>query len=560
MSDTVKQQSRAYSSVLDISPHLTVIAATVLSFLRTGYMPVDENNIYHVPILLRSFDLPQFADDAFIQSLRNFASGFWIVFSGAGNLVDAKLFLATWLVITHFAFLAAALHFARSLGFSDRRLLNIYLLILSLAGPLVGITVGGGGIMLHYFTHSELANAFVLFGFSYAIRGSHGHAAVATAITFFLNAFMAVWMILPLCFLAIYQIQTRMISFRALVVRGTAGSLLGAIFLLPPLINVFSNRQLLTVPSFSFRQFLWDFYPFHFFLHSNSGLHLANLLCAVAVIFVICRYLGSQMTPLRLLTGGMIAVLLIGTIIPLLTDSRMILNLHLIRSAVVVIFLFAIAAALLVAKWITAPENASSALFGWAICVALMPLQLGAVMVLVLLLFYRVLAAGALAPQGSASNGPRLFLCFAPIMAFFVFHNLYDHYSDQLRKVASEAQWERVGAWAEKALPAEATFMIMPDHNATGAALGFGYTSERRQIFAYKYGAAVLWSPAYFTVWDRNMTRREVLETPQDKLSYVAGSGADYLGTECDPALGNPVHQDGDSCLYAIASPVGQVR
>ncbi|MGY5803390.1 hypothetical protein ACXHMN_18835 [Rhizobium sp. LEGMi12c] len=552
--------SPRYVSLFEISPHLTVLVATILSFIRTGYLPIDNNNIYHLPILLRSFDQPQFADDAFIQSLRNFASGFWILFSGAGHIINVKLFLGGWLLITHWAFLAAALHLAESLGFRDRKLLNVYLLIVSIAGPFIGVTVGGGGVMLHYFTHSELANASLLFGFSFAMRGGYGHAAVATALTFFLNAFMAVWMIWPLCFLAIYQMRNGAISLRALLVRGTMGSAIGLIFLLLPIANMLSSRQLFIAPPFPYRQFLRDFYPFHFFLESNGNLALINLLCAVVATFAACRILGRQAKPLCILAWGAIAVLVIGTMVPLWTDSRTILNLHLIRSAVVIIIFFGVAASLLAAKWLTESEGASLKLYGWAACAALMPLQFSAALVLALSTFYRMTGNKASSQAGHVPTAQRMLFWFVPIVALLILPSIYLVNRDNVMVAGNNAEWERLGEWAKEFLPQKASFMVMPSRNASGAALGFEYTSDRRQIFADKYGAAVLWSPAYFNEWDHHMRQRKVISTPRDKLDYAVSNGADYLGTECDQVFGNPIHQDGGSCLYALTQPVASMR
>ena len=79
--------------VLDLPHWMLIAAVTVISFLYSGYSPVFNNNIYHIPLLLESYDLPQFSGDAFIQSLRHFSSGFWILFAGAGQVVGVKLFL-----------------------------------------------------------------------------------------------------------------------------------------------------------------------------------------------------------------------------------------------------------------------------------------------------------------------------------------------------------------------------------------------------------------------------------------------------------------------------------
>ncbi len=194
------------SHILDLPHWILIAAVTVISFLYSGYSPLFYNSIYHIPLLLESYDLPQFSGDPFVQSLRHFSSGFWILFSGAGHVIDVKLFLTVGLVVTRLAFFMAALHLASSFGLRDRRVLNLFLLLLCVSQWTYGYTAGDGGILLNYFTHSELANASLLVGLSFALRQRYGAAAIATCLTFFLNAFMAVWMVPPLAMLAGYQL------------------------------------------------------------------------------------------------------------------------------------------------------------------------------------------------------------------------------------------------------------------------------------------------------------------------------------------------------------------
>lgn len=56
---------------------LLAIAATgaLISLCLTGHLFGIANNIFHLPILASLFDERQYADDAFIQSLRYFAAG-----------------------------------------------------------------------------------------------------------------------------------------------------------------------------------------------------------------------------------------------------------------------------------------------------------------------------------------------------------------------------------------------------------------------------------------------------------------------------------------------------
>lgn len=538
--------------ILSWHPYSVVLLATVLSFLRTGYLPIDNNNVYHLPILMNSFALPQFASDPFIQSLQHFSSGFWIVFTGAGEIVNPKLFLAFWLAATHLSLLAAALHLARSFGFHERRVLNIYVLLLAMAACLQGTTVGGAGVMLNYFTHSELANAPLIFGFSYAVRGRYAQAAIATALTFFLNAFMAVWMILPLCFLAAYQLRAGAISWRALMVRGLLGSLIGGVLLVPPLLNVLSNHQILEAPVFSYRRFLRGFYPAHFFLDGNSWLEVVALAAAALSCFLAAAQLGRQANALRHLAGGASALLVIGAAAPLVTDSALVLNLHLIRSAVMIMMLSTFAVALLAAAWMAAPDRAV-AFRGLTLAIALVAVWFSAAFACVLFAFYR--AANRLGKDEDRQGKHTVaIVALCTIAAMTVIFLSYPTYLYQRKNLEVSHEWQALGSWADHQLPPDTKFLIWPKRLPEIAALGFEYTSRRQQIFATKFGAAVMWSPAYFDIWDGSRQLRRKSATSQDILAYASTHGAAYLGTDCDPVFGEIVHQEGDSCVYAVSN------
>src|SRR5271166_636270 len=58
---------------------LLLVAAigTGLSVVVQGFFFGKINNVYHIPIVLKLFDSPQFANDPFYQSLRNFTSLVW---------------------------------------------------------------------------------------------------------------------------------------------------------------------------------------------------------------------------------------------------------------------------------------------------------------------------------------------------------------------------------------------------------------------------------------------------------------------------------------------------
>ena len=76
---------------------------------------------------------------------------------------------------------------------------------------------GDGGLFINYFTHSELANATNLLAIWCAARGRFTEAFACNGVTFFLNAFMAVWNAVPLGLIAILLLVRREIGWRTLL-------------------------------------------------------------------------------------------------------------------------------------------------------------------------------------------------------------------------------------------------------------------------------------------------------------------------------------------------------
>lgn len=545
------------TGVLFSSPWLMLFPATLLSFLFSGYVPVFNNNVYHLPILLQSYDLPQFQDDAFIQSLRHFSSGFWLVFAGAGRHVDPIIFLTGWLIVTHFAFIAACLHLAESLGYRDNRQLNLFVLLLSVSSLTVGLTVGGGGLMLDNFTHSELANATMIFGFSFALRRRYGYAAVATCATFFLNAFMAVWMVLPLILLVAHQLSSGELSVGRLLTDGVVGSLLGAVLLAPPLINIIGNPEMSAPLDFSYRDHLWSSFPSHFFLNGVPLRELIKLAGLMLILLLTVNLHGRKSREFLMLALGAIAVLAIGAIVPLLTDSRMILNLHLIRSAVMVAILAAVSLALVASGWLLSPADPMQKRFGPILTgILIAPVQISPLAVLALgysKLPIRFDFLGRFFSDGFLRRLALLFLGLCvlvlPVRIWFV----VDRSLDRLNEAAV---WERVGDWARNETEPEASFLLFDKHGE-GPELGFGYRSMRENWIGAKYSAAIMWSPSYHAIWESRKGAFRLPATTQERFAYAEREAAvDYLAMPCvSDAPTEPLYRDDGLCVYRITDP-----
>lgn len=535
--------SQRLSQIFDLPHWILIAVVTVISFLSSGYSPIFENNIYHIPILLKSYDLPQFADDAFIQSLRNFSSGFWLLFAGAGQVVGVKLFLTLCLIVTHLAFFAAALHLAGSIGLTGQRERSLFLLLLSVSPWVYGYTAGDGGIVLNYFSHSELANASLLLGLSFALRQRYAAAAIATCLTFFLNAFMAVWMVPPLALLAGYQLFTGQIAFRRLLVSSILGLVVGSPLVILPLQNILQNPDVGGVSVFSYQQYLWDFFPRHFFLWSLPPRQLAVTGVQILVLLLSVRLLGAASRPVFMVVSGMLLVFGLGVLAPLVTDSRFILNLHLIRSFVMIAMLLVISVAVVASRWLLDPAGKKHTTLGLGLAVALVGGKVGLLIALALFLmdYWKVSPDLAIRLESRRERAyVSCLLAFCLIVTLAAGGKRLLAYQEH---TALQEIWEKIGSWANVSTPVDAVFQVPPE-----ASRGFSLTSQRQLWFDGKYGAAVMWSPSYYPIWKE----RHLVQIDRSLINRQ-GIGIDFLAIYCDDTITQPpVHREYGICVYKL--------
>src|SRR5580698_10700226 len=83
---------RSVDQVTDLPALLLISAiASLVSLCVTGCVLGVRNDLYFLPIGRALYDQPQFAHDAFIQSLRYYASGPWMLLSGVARRVDVSI-------------------------------------------------------------------------------------------------------------------------------------------------------------------------------------------------------------------------------------------------------------------------------------------------------------------------------------------------------------------------------------------------------------------------------------------------------------------------------------
>lgn len=317
------------------TPYLTFLTAylllpavlAVVSIALIGYTYGTSNNVFHIPYVLRLAESPEFSNDAFYASLKYFTSAVWPalrLITSESNIQD-NFFLAHF--ISRASAFAGIVFLARACGLRDSLSLLLCMTGTVLTPFLQGHSaVGDHGMFIGYFSHSEVTWPFIFLSLALASQNKLVPALAATGITFSINAFIGIWLLLA---------NTAAIAISNRPIRGATILKSGGTFILfsfPIAIwiaaTVSSTEQ---VVNFSFREYIREYYPPHFLIEGVSWKALVEFLLISTIGLI-----SSQKMPNKKFWINIqlvcIAIFLIGIPLPYLVDSRFIFNLHLLRS------------------------------------------------------------------------------------------------------------------------------------------------------------------------------------------------------------------------------------
>jgi hypothetical protein len=540
------------------------ILGAALSLLTTGYVIGTKNNLFHLPIVGMLFDEPQFQHDAFIQSLRFYAAGPFLLLKGADRYVDpAKLFLALDALSRLVAF-AGFLACATLLGITSRRDRIIFTVLIAFSRMLAGSSYAGdGGLFINYFTHAEFANGTSLLALYCAARARIVAAFALNGLVFFCSDFVAVWNAFPLALLFASQVFGRKIGLVQLLGRGAVGIGVFAVLAAPVVLAVTASPDFGQPTGFDYRAYLDQFWPFHFLFNSiplNQKLGLLLLIMTGSAAFMA---IGESARPFLLAFGGYILVYAIGIVLPMFTDDATLLNLHLLQSGSAIHLLTALATCALATRLIPSVDKRASLLFGpvliLMLCISKLAAALsGALVVLYLMSGLKGFAA-ALARLRTPNFRYALLVLPLAVWPYLIWkqHQTNESLNGEI------AQWTAVGRWARANTAPNAVFLI-PTSDFRAEAVRplqadpgaqeyeiFEYVSHRRVWVDFVRGAAVLWSPSYYSIWRQRLPEVLQLRSLSQKMNYAASHAIDYVVSDCSDAVpSTPVFQSRRLCVF----------
>lgn len=528
-----RASGRAAEAVAGL-PLVCLIAALAagLTIIVQGFVFGWSNNLFQVPFVERWFDDPAFAQDSFIQSLRFFASWVW---SLAGLMAPAmgteETFLALHIASRFLMMLTAAL-LIREVGPRGAVGLAVAMLGLALADGLHGTSkVGGHDLYYWFFSHSGVTWPVILLSLLWLIRGHVVAAVAANGVVFGINGFVAATHGVGLFTGAFGLWPKDAAGRRRLARRWLLGLGLALLIGTPTFVWVWQMlaTQPPAPPGFDGRDFLWNYWPEHWWvsfapwrdrlwavLNATAGL-LALLLLGPRARVLLAAYLGYA------------AVFALAGLLPHVTHSLTILNLHPLRvGSGLVTFLATLAVVAAAGSAIF--ESEEGAARRWLAAVALvaiawgslkaMPVAVAALGALLVLRRWRPAWLGRV-PDGAAIATVVLLAGLVPLRLM--------EFADVRAARAEEAAAQReIGEWLRERTPADA-MVLVPAAATPPHSHNIQVWARRRFWVDWKRGGAVQWSPHYYAEWHGRLMQVQALHGLADDLAYACANGIGWL-------------------------------
>jgi len=560
----------------------TVLAISAVgalaSLIVTGCLVGVRNDLYFLPILGALYDLPQFAHDTFIQSLRHYASGPWMLLSGLANYVPVSAlslvfgFLSRWLAFLGFGLCAGLL------GATARREQILLALLLCATSLLRGQSwAGDGGLFINYFTHSELANGLTLVFLFALIRQHLVLACVLEGLIFFDNAFIAVWDGVMAAAVVGVLLAQGQLQIGTLVKRIAIGAIPAILLAAPVLLNILHNPDFGKPLDFDYVAFLEEFWPYHFIFHDTPLSDKLNLFLLIVLSFGSFAILGRPGRPFAAGFAGLLGLYVVGIVLPAFTHSPTILNLHLLRDSTILQLLGVLAAMTVTVKWWFSDQPAWSRALGPLLAVVLcVPMRTTTFQPV----FHLAIACGLLflstRPNLPAllpfvrlrdTKLPRLIAISLIVIGLGVI--TASNWATNLRAINWIAEWDRAGHWAREHTAPDSVF-LMPTWYFRGAvgrtepgsvqdaailnAGTFQYSAQRRVWVDFRNGAAVMWFPSYHDEWRRKVVEVNRLTDPGKEAAYARRNGITYIIDVCSAGKPGALQYASERlCIFSVS-------
>jgi hypothetical protein len=535
------------------------------------------NDLYFLPIARALYDLPQFGHDAFIQSLRYYASGPWMLLSGVARSVDVS---SLFLVFDYLSRLIAFIGFLLCgdlLGIRSWRDRSLFAVLLCATALLRGQSLAGdGGLFINYFTHSEVANGLMLILLYCTIRGLVLPAFLVEGTIFFDNAFMGVWGAVLVVAVLIARRDHLNLSARSCVIQISIGAICALALSLPVVWNILRNPDFGRHLQFDYVQFLELFWPYHFIFRDIPLTDKLSYFCLVIMGLLSLITLGHAARAILAAFAGLLILYLVGILLPYLTHAPILLNLHLLRVSSIIQILAVLGSCALAVTWWSSSDPIKS---NWLAPILLLligaPMRMTTAQPIVILSIISAIILLARYPEVARKLTGRLKQIQIPIknaaLALIIIGMVVVAIYNKTNNAKAESwidEWTRLGQWARSSTSPNAQFLIptwyfrgqegrviagSPEDTAVLNAPGFEAEAERRVWVDFRGGAAVMWSPSYYQEWFNRVEQVNALHSHEEQLEYARRNGINYVVGVCvNPEKVHAVFSTQHLCAFQV--------
>lgn len=522
--------------------------ATGIVLATTGFEFGVSNNVHHVPYVLRLDTLPQFANDDYLQSLRNYTSIVWLAMRQVATRENVySLFLGSY-VTTLLLYFFALLHITARMVSGDWKPQLLASLLFATSYLDSGYsTPGGHDLISGYFTHSELATPIALFALCLALQQRFIAAVALSGMVFDINAFVAVWVGVALASISLWRLRHGM-SLRKLARDWLYGSVAASIIAMPVLFWIAHSLHSGGQFDGDFAAYLLLMFPNHFLITSASQNQLVVFASSAVLGVCTLSVLGEEGGGWRAALLGFLAVFAMGCVLPYVSHERLLFELHLLRVDGFVQIIATFGTVSLIARDLNDHRWAPLAM-AMAACVLLSRYLLPFAAMLAVIRLYSSTPPNVLSRQSSAqplmwflSREPRrsgertwswrVILVLVAIAGTIRLIRPLNWLEPEPQR---NPQFVELTTWAREATDPFSVYMLNGERFSILDK--FSMWSERRSWFDMRQGIAVLWDPKFYRTWRPRYDILHRQHSPDERLNFACRIDVDYYVDEQVPGF-----------------------